>query len=173
MDNNDDKKMIPPGSPTPSLTEIRARVLQSLARTITIASDTSPKKQKVEDLVLVEDQEQYSGYGYDEDHKQYIPEDDAIVLTNFAYPELITQHDFGKLLKLGIQSDLIEQIKENMEKEDRRFAEYYQNRKMCTNWFWLHENIDSDSNLDSVAYDDGMVIKSQPPSKSNTIDCCR
>ena len=107
MDNDNYKKMIPPGSPTPSLTE---------------------KKQKVEVLV-VEDLEQYSQYDYDEDHKEYIPEDISIILTNFAYPELITQHYFGKLIRLGIQSDLIDQITKHMEEEEKWFGEYYQNRK--------------------------------------------
>ena len=122
MDNNDYKKMIPPGSPTPS-------------------------------------QEQYSRYDYDEDHKEYIPEDISIILTNFAYPELITQHYFGKLIKLEIQSDLIDQITKHMKEEEKWFDEYYQNRKMYTKWFWLHEKIDNDSNMDSFPSDDGMVYK--------------
>ena len=104
-----------------------------------------------------EQQLQHEEAANDEDPEPYIPEDDATVLTNFAYPELITEHYFGKLLKLGIQSDLIEKIKENMEEEEKCFGEYYRNRKMYTNWFWLHENLDSDSDL--VVYDNGMVEK--------------
>ncbi|OEU11498.1 hypothetical protein FRACYDRAFT_245534 [Fragilariopsis cylindrus CCMP1102] len=73
--------------------------------------------------------------------------------------KLITQHYFGKLIKLGIQSDLIDQITKHMEEEEKWFGKYYQNRKMYTNWFWLHEKIENDSNLDSFPYDDGMVYK--------------
>ena len=93
----------------------------------------------------------------DADPDPYIPDDVATTLTNFAYPELITQRYFDQLLYFGISndSDLVAKIGKNMEKEQKYYDEYHRNKKMYTNWFWLHENLDS--NL--VDYDDGMVKK--------------
>ena len=46
-------------------------------------------------------------------------------------------------------------IGKNMKKNRNIYDEYYRNKKMYTNWFWLSENLSSDS----VDYDDGMVEK--------------
>ena len=94
----------------------------------------------------------------DED-AEYIPDEYAITLTNFAYPELISQRDFEELLVSGISndSDLMAKIGKNMKKEQEYYDDYHRNKEMYTNWFWLHENHDSDL----VDYDDAMVKKIQ------------
>ena len=146
MNEDDDDEAMPPPKPTvtigsPTSSEKEAAKPPPLARIITTASVSSPpkncsKKQKTdkkEKETLVE--------VLHEDEDDYILENNRGVktLTNFAYPEMITEQCFHKLSTRG-RSDLILKIKEYMKQEQEFRTEYHGNRTMYTNWFWLHED---------------------------------
>lgn len=128
------------GSPTPS--ENAAEKPTSLVRNVTTASLESPppknvcKKQKTdkkEKETIVE--------LHHEDEDDYILENNSnvLTLTNYSYPEMITEQCFQQLSTRG-RSDLIIKIKEYMKQEQEFRTEYHGNSTMYTNWFWLHED---------------------------------
>ena len=136
MNDDDDEAMPPPkpkvtiGSPTPS--EKEASNPPVFARIITTASELpSPaknfKKQKVEETKIPAD----TDFLMDEE-VEYIPDEYAITLTNFAYPELNSQRDFEELLVSGISndSDLMAKIGKNMKKEQEYYDDYHRNKEI-------------------------------------------
>ena len=80
---------------------------------------------------------------------------DVKTLTNYAYPEISTEHCFGQLSNRGGRSELIAKITENMQLEKDFWKEYHGNRTMYTNWFWLHK----DKMADAVPFDTLTVQK--------------
>ena len=149
--NDDDDEAMPPPKPTvtigsPTSSEKEAAKPPPLARIITTASVSSPpkncsKKQKTdkkEKETLVE--------VLHEDEDDYILENNRGVktLTNFAYPEMITEQCFHKLSKRGGCSESIAKITEIMQLEKDFRKKYHGNRIMYKNWFWLHEDEKTD-----------------------------
>ena len=69
---------------------------------------------------------------------------DVETLSNFAYPEIITEQCFHKLSKRGGCSESIAKITEIMQLEKDFRKKYHGNRIMYKNWFWLHEDEKTD-----------------------------
>ena len=139
MKNDDDEAMAPPkptmiiASPTPS--EKAASIPTTLARFITTASleESPPPKNVVSKKQKIDKKEK--------DENDYILENNSkvLTLTNYSYPETITEQCFQQLSTRG-RSDLIIKIKEYMKQEQEFRTEYHGNSTMYTNWFWLHED---------------------------------